>query len=136
MRGGGGAGGSGSGMIPGRPLEAMATGEEEKKEEEQLMEEGAGYAAGGGADEGGGSKSPFAGLFGNRSVASLTGADGESKFGPDGKPLNPMGTADPNDYFGRLDPNDSLFIVVTRRYQKTTGAWTLNRASEVLKKVR
>ena len=43
-----------------------------------------------------------------------------------------MGSEDPEDYFSRLNPDDNLFKIVERRYQKKTTDWALP-ASAVIK---
>lgn len=51
--------------------------------------------------------------------------------GPSGE--NPLGSADPDDYFSRIGVDWSLFKIVERRYQEKANGWALQKARSVLK---
>ncbi|HAR42372.1 MAG TPA: hypothetical protein DCS07_07030 [Bdellovibrionales bacterium] len=98
---------------------------------------GSGSGSAGGRGAGGSGARMGSGSFSNSGNGSGAGdgSDGALKFGKEGRAedgSNPMGSEDPEDYFSRLNPDDNLFKIVERRYQKKTTDWALP-ASAVIK---
>tara|TARA_Y100000590_G_scaffold467543_1_gene646759 strand:- start:1966 stop:2820 length:855 start_codon:yes stop_codon:yes gene_type:complete len=131
--GGGGTGspGAGKGFDLGNvSTSGITQGTDE--EEKELSEEDGAYA-GGGVPSGGGKESKgfnLAGIFGKKS-GPLGGTGRELAFGK--KDENGNLIEDPDDYFARINPNDSLFRVVTKRYQRKSQRWALQKSRDLLK---
>ncbi len=95
----------------------------------------------GSASGGGGAKGKSGGDSAFSSLSGLFGGLGGSKDGKDGagnktnitsfgnrngaNGINPMGSADPEDYFTRINVDDSIFKQVERRYEQTAVRWSL-----------
>lgn len=87
----------------------------------------AGYAGGGGggARSGGGEESS-AGAVGSEDQ-SLQGLGKQSDSS-----INPLGSDDPEDYFGRIDMEENIFKRVEKRYLKKATAWVLQDTREIV----
>lgn len=87
---------------------------------------GSAYGGGGGgrAGAGGGTADlfPSGGLVANNGTIEMHKQD---------KYVEPMLTADPNDYFQRVPVSENIFKVVERRYRKTENSWATSGADSL-----
>jgi len=140
-RSGGGGGGAGAG---GASANAKKTGAADpnsfKQQEKGLADDssgsGATLAGGGGkakrGGRGGGSSGSGKGLA---SLFGKNGADGKGDgtsalgFGQADRGLAAVGSADPMDYFSRIDVYQDIFKIVEKRYRKKQMSWSLEDSS-------
>lgn len=139
--GGGGGAGSGAGNGGAANFGSLGTGKTAAAEMPAAPQDPnpdvAGSTFGGGGGAGGGGKAggdsganPFASLFGGAGGAGGgAGAAGARELGFGNRaPASTMGTADPADYFSRIDLNDNLFKRVESRYRDKQMAWAMSQA--------
>ncbi|MCM2279628.1 MAG: hypothetical protein NDJ89_16255 [Oligoflexia bacterium] len=138
--GGGGLGGGGSGS----GLSDVRTSAAPRVQTEPEMVRNPDTASGGYTGGGGGGGAVGGAGFGRGSGIwdSLAGGAGlggngveggapkSMTFGRDPASMNAMGSADPEDYFSRVKPGDSIFKVVERRYTSKAQNWALSDAKK------
>lgn len=134
--GGGAASGSGTGGFT--DFNSVTTRTALQVAEQQLgttESPAAAYAGGGGGAGKGGAQGGAGFDFGSLAGANGAGAAGRGSI--DGmdfgnrSPASAVGSADPDDYFSRLKPGDSIFKVVEKRYGVTAKGWALGDAAGV-----
>ncbi len=119
----GSSGGPGAGGIGGDPNAPGAGGPLDGPGSLKNDAIGAAFAGGGGAGGSGGRSGDGSNPFDVGGGAGGAGAGGRLDFNSNGTRALASNGADRADYLSLIDPKDSIFKVVHRRYEKTTIAW-------------